>query len=132
MTHHRSPIKITGITSTKLSPELWLTDLMEWNRQAFIDEITELVGIHATLATTSKITMLACQIETFVKCQIHIKKHGLTLSQNNGATLGQNPHVKIADNALHRSMQILKDLGLGISQQPILSDPQLAELFNDA
>jgi phage terminase small subunit len=119
-------------TSPRLFPELWLTNPMEWNRQAFIDEIADLVGTHPTLATTSKITMLACQIESFVKCQIHIKQHGLTLSQNNGATVGQNPHVKIADNALHRSMQILKDLGLGVNQQPRPSDPQLAELFNDA
>lgn len=131
MTSLQSPIEITGITASRVRPELWLADHMDWNRQAFIDEITALVGTHATLATTSKITMLACQIETFVQCQIHIKQHGLTLSQNNGATVGQNPHVKIADNALHRSMQILKDLGLGINQQPRPTDPQLAELFND-
>lgn len=132
MTHLHSSTEIAGITSSRLSPELWLTNHLDWNRQAFIDEITDLVGPHPTLATTSKITMLACQIESFVKCQIHIKQHGLTLSQNNGATVGQNPHVKIADNALHRSMQILKDLGLGINQHPRPSDPQLAELFNDA
>jgi phage terminase small subunit len=131
MTHLHSPIEVAGKTAPRLFPEAWLTDQMEWNRQSFIDAITDLVGPHPTLATMSKITMLACQIESFVKCQIHIRQHGLTLSQNNGATVGQNPHVKIADNALHRSMQILKDLGLGINQQPRPTDPQLAELFND-
>jgi phage terminase small subunit len=130
MTHLHSPIEAAGKNSPRLFSEAWLTDQKEWNRQSFIEAITDLVGPHPTLATMSKITMLACQIESFVKCQIHIRQHGLTLSQNNGATVGQNPHVKIADNALHRSMQILKDLGLGINQQPRPIDPELAELFN--
>jgi phage terminase small subunit len=130
MTNLHSPTEAAKTTSTRLFPELWLTNQMEWNRQAFINEITDLVGPNPTLATSSKITMLACQIESFVKCQIHIKQHGLTLSQNNGATVGQNPHVKIADNALHRSMQILKDLGLGINQQPRPIDADIAELFD--
>jgi phage terminase small subunit len=129
MTHLHSPKEVAEKTSPRLFPELWLTDQMAWSRQAFIDEITDLVGPHPTLATMSKVTMLGCQIESFVKCQIHIRQHGLTLSQNNGATVGQNPHVKIADNALHRSMQILKDLGLGINQQQRPTDPELAELF---
>ncbi len=130
MANVHSPREAVKTTSPRLFPELWLANQMEWSRQAFIDEITDLVGPHPTIATMSKITMLACQIESFVKCQIHIKEHGLTLSQNNGATVGQNPHVKIADNALHRSMQILKDLGLGINQQPRPIDAELAELFN--
>jgi phage terminase small subunit len=130
MTNLHSPKEAAKTTSLRLFPEQWLTNQMEWDRQAFISEITELVSPNPTLATTSKITMLACQIESFIQCQIHIKKHGLTLSQNNGATVGQNPHVKIADNALHRSMQILKDLGLGINQHARPVDPELVELLN--
>lgn len=103
----------------EINPEHWLANHESWNRANYVKQITELLGPSPTLATTSKVFMLASQVEAFVTCQIHIKRYGLTISQNNGVTTGQNPHFKIADAALYRAVQLMKELGLGSGSKSV-------------
>jgi phage terminase small subunit len=100
-----------------INPEQWLANPASWDRRRYVEQILDLLDPNPTLATTSKVFMLASQVETFVTCQLNIKQHGLTISQNNGVTIGQNPHFKIADAALYRAVQLMKELGLTVDQK---------------
>jgi phage terminase small subunit len=100
------------VLQASINPEQWLENPKSWNRAHFVEKILELLEPNPTIAETSKVFMLASQVEVFVSCQHHIRQYGLTISQNNGVTLGQNPHLKIADSALYRANQLMKELGL--------------------
>lgn len=114
-----------------INPEQWLSNPEGWNRASYVEQILELLGPRPSIATTSKVFMLASQVEVFVTCQLNIKQHGLTVRQNNGVTLGQNPHFKISDAALYRAVQLMKDLGLTAESQSPLQyrNPELADLL---
>jgi hypothetical protein len=112
-----------------INPEDWLSLPNGWNRDTYVSSIMDLLGLNPSLATTSKVFMLASQVEIFIKCQINIREHGLTTIQNNGVTTGQNPHVKIADAALYRAVQLMKTLEISGKSAKYAPDPKYASLL---
>lgn len=100
-----------------INPKQWLDNPKTWDGAHFVEKILELLEPNPTIAETCKVYMLASQVEVFVSCQHHIKQHGLTISHNNGVTIGQNPHLKIADSALYRANQLMKELGLSFGKR---------------
>lgn len=58
------------------------------------------------------LAMLAFQISVYVECVTKLTQEGLVTVFNNGVTLGPNPHAALADKALNRSLQLMKELQL--------------------
>jgi hypothetical protein len=112
-----------------INPEHWLSSPESWDRSAYVSNLMNLIGSNPSLAITSKLFMLASQVEIFIACQLHIKEHGLTTIQNNGVTTGQNPHVKIADVALYRAVQLMKTLELDRMPAKNTPNPKYAALI---
>ena len=56
--------------------------------------------------------MLASQIEIYVESILKLREDGLVMAFNGGVTVGPNPHMAIADKALYRSLQVMKELEL--------------------
>ena len=56
--------------------------------------------------------MLASQIDIYVESVLKLRSEGLVVTFNGGVTLGPNPYMAIADRALYRSLQVMKELEL--------------------
>jgi phage terminase small subunit len=56
--------------------------------------------------------MLASQIEIYVESILKLRAEGLVMAFNGGVTVGPNPYMAIADRALYRSLQVMKELEL--------------------
>jgi phage terminase small subunit len=56
--------------------------------------------------------MLASQIEIYVESILKLRSDGLVIAFNGGMTMGPNPYMAIADRALYRSVQVMKELEL--------------------
>jgi phage terminase small subunit len=56
--------------------------------------------------------MLASQIEIYVQSISKLRSDGLVTAFNGGMTMGPNPYMAIADRALCRSVQVMKELEL--------------------
>lgn len=90
----------------------WLTDIERWDRDEFIEEITEyMVQVNQTEMDRHAIALLAESIDTFVICTKSIREEGLVVVHKNGVT-GKNHHVEIRDKAVSRAMQIMTELCL--------------------
>ncbi len=64
------------------------------------------------MADMQLVGMLASQIDIYVSSVKELKISGLVINFNNGVTVGSNPHMTIADKALNRVIQIMKELEL--------------------
>jgi phage terminase small subunit len=93
----------------------WLTNPDKWNQDEFVTDIIKFVeqtqGINA-YPNLVLIGLLANQIDIYVKCSQEIAKSGLVEIYNKGATSGPSLHFSMADKALNRIVQLMKELGL--------------------
>ena len=96
-------------------PMDWLSPSDDWNKQLFEAEIVELIessqGVN-TYANMVLIQMLGTQVDLYVQCIRQMASKGLVEAYNNGATSGPSMHFTMADKALNRAIQIMKELGL--------------------
>jgi len=93
----------------------WLDHPEKWDRALFIANSARYLarkngGIDA--ADKHLLSMLASQIEIYVESIIRLRTEGLVITFNGGVTVGPNPHTAIADRALYRSVQVMKELEL--------------------
>ena len=93
----------------------WINHPNQWSQTDFILQTKQYLtnkngGIDS--ADEHLLCMLATQIDVYVKSIIAIQKEGMIASFNGGVTLGPNPHLAIADRALYRSLQVMKELEL--------------------
>ena len=98
-----------------LAISTWLDEPDSWNRDYFLEKTKHyLLKKNGVLdaADIQLVGMLASQIEIYVSSVKELKSSGLVINFNNGATLGPNPHMTIADKALNRVVQIMKELEL--------------------
>ena len=58
------------------------------------------------------IGMLTHQIDLYVECLRQIAEKGLVAEYNKGVTSGPSLYFSMADKALNRILQIMKELGL--------------------
>lgn len=93
----------------------WLEHPERWDRAVFISFASTYLrqkngGID--IADSHLLSMLASQIEIYVESILKLRVEGLITTFNGGVTVGPNPHMAIADRALYRSLQVMKELEL--------------------
>jgi len=119
----------------------WLTNPDKWDKDEFVADIIKFVeqtqGIN-TYPNLVLIGLLANQIDIYVKCSQEITKSGLVEFYNKGATSGPSLHFSMADKALNRIVQLMKELGLtpshrvGVIKSTNPEALELEELFASA
>ena len=103
---------------SKPSQELtfdWLSDPDKWDKDQFSNHMVSFIeqtqGVNA-YPNIVLIGMLSHQIELYVECARQLVLKGLVADYNKGATIGPSLHFSMADKALNRVMQIMKELGI--------------------
>lgn len=132
----------SNFTGQSLSKEfncLWLVEPNAWNKAEFSGEIVLFIeqtqGVN-TLPNLILIGMLAHQIDLYVQCTRHIANDGLIEVYNKGATSGPSLYFSMADKALNRILQLMKELGLtpshrvGVVKPNSVDSLELEELFS--
>ena len=93
----------------------WLTSPEAWEKEKFSNNIVEFIeqtqGLNA-YPDMVLIGLLTHQIDLYVECSRHIAEKGLVADYNKGVTSGPSLYFSIADKALNRILQIMKELGL--------------------
>lgn len=98
-------------------PELpdWVNQPELWSKDDFLTKTRNYLfkknGV-LDLADQQLLSILVSQIEIYISSVQDLKKSGLVINFNNGVTVGPNPHINIADKALNRIVQIMKELEL--------------------
>jgi hypothetical protein len=93
----------------------WLNDPDTWEKERFSAEIIQFIecsqGINA-YPNVVLIGMLTHQIDLYVECSKQIAQRGLIEGYNKGTTTGPSIYFSMADKALNRVLQIMKELGI--------------------
>lgn len=116
----------------------WLTNPNDWDKDEFVADIVKFIeqtqGSNA-YPNLVLIGLLANQIDIYVQCAREMSKTGLVEFYNKGATSGPSLHFSMADKALNRILQLMKELGLtpshrvGVIKSTTPDALQLEELF---
>ena len=112
----RSPLKKRREVMPTLEIKCeWLTDPTAWDKEKFSSDIAIFIshtqGVNA-YPNAVLIGMLAHQIDLYVQCTLEMAHSGLVEVYNNGVTSGPSLYFSMADKALNRILQIMKELGL--------------------
>jgi len=93
----------------------WMNQPDQWDREEFLrltkQHLFKING-RVDLADVQLVGMLASQIDIYVTSIGELKLSGLVVHFNNGVTMGPSPHMTIADKALNRVIQLMKELQL--------------------
>ncbi len=93
----------------------WLSDPVKWDKENFTRDLSRFIeqsqGVNA-YPNTVLIGMLAHQIDLYVQCTHHLSQTGLIEAYNKGVTTGPSLYFSMADKALNRVLQLMKELGL--------------------
>ena len=119
----------------------WLTNPNDWDKDDFVADIVQFIeqtqGSNA-YPNLVLIGLLANQIDIYVQCAQEMSKSGLIEFYNKGATSGPSLHFSMADKALNRIVQLMKELGLtpshrvGVIKSTQPDALELEELFASA
>jgi len=103
---------------TRPSQELafdWLSDPDRWDKDQFSNDMITFIeqtqGANA-YPNIVLIGMLSHQIELYVECSRQMALNGLVADYNKGVTVGASLYFSMADKALNRVVQIMKELGV--------------------
>lgn len=98
----------------------WIENIEEWDKELFAGEVNKAMldayGLEVKF-DEHLVTMLADQMDTYVKTCAALNREEMIELANNGARMA-NPNHKIRDSALARVMQLLTMLGLVPSGRP--------------
>jgi P27 family predicted phage terminase small subunit len=124
LTSSKLPSNLNIVKESEISPSIetdevaivsWMDEPDSWNRDYFLEKTKNYLfkknGV-LDMADIQLVGMLASQIEIYVSSVQELKSSGLVINFNNGVTMGPNPHMTIADKALNRVVQIMKELEL--------------------
>jgi phage terminase small subunit len=127
----KKPIELHKIESTKPSANVltleqpepprripvaeWLDNPDAWDKQQFVRETSEYLfetyGLsHAQNKHT--VSMLAEQMDIYIKCTTFIGQEGFVVEFNNGETRGTNPYIAIRNKASELIVRLMGELGL--------------------
>jgi phage terminase small subunit len=98
----------------------WLEQPEAWDKKIFAQEVNQIMADTYGLEVkfdTHMITMLADQMDTYVKSTKALLSEDLIEYANNGARMA-NPNQKVRDTSLARIMQLLTMLGLVPNGRP--------------
>jgi phage terminase small subunit len=110
----------------------WMKNHNEWNRGKFISDIVnfiELTQTENTFPNMVLLEMLGSQVDVYIQCMKKIEEFGLVESFNKGATTGASVYFTIADKALNRALQIMKELGITPSHRIGVVNLKSSEAF---
>ena len=112
---HRTPKKLREVVAPKVLNCNWLTSPEAWEKEKFSNNIVEFIeqtqGLNA-YPDMVLIGLLTHQIDLYVECSRQIAERGLVADYNKGVTSGPSLYFSMADKALNRILQIMKELGL--------------------
>ena len=112
---HRTPKKLREVVAPKVLNCDWLTSPEAWEKEKFSNNIVEFIeqtqGLNA-YPDMVLIGLLTHQIDLCVECSRQIAEKGLVADYNKGVTSGPSLYFSMADKALNRILQIMKELGL--------------------
>ena len=112
---HRTPKKLREVVAPKVLNCDWLTSPEAWEKEKFSNNIVEFIeqtqGLNA-YPDMVLIGLLTHQIDLYVECSRQIAEKGLVADYNKGVTSGPSLYFSMADKALNRILQIMKELGL--------------------
>jgi len=112
---HRTPNKLREVVAPKVLNCDWLTSPEAWEKEKFSNNIVEFIeqtqGLNA-YPDMVLIGLLTHQIDLYVECSRQIAVKGLVADYNKGVTTGPSLYFSMADKALNRILQIMKELGL--------------------
>ena len=112
---HSNPKKQRQVIAPKVLTCDWLTSPEAWEKEKFSSNIVEFIeqtqGLNA-YPDMVLIGMLTHQIDLYVECSRQIAVKGLVADYNKGVTTGPSLYFSMADKALNRILQIMKELGL--------------------
>jgi len=110
-----NPKKQRQVIAPKVLTCDWLTSPEAWEKEKFSNNIVEFIeqtqGLNA-YPDMVLIGMLTHQIDLYVECSRQIAEKGLVAEYNKGVTSGPSLYFSMADKALNRILQIMKELGL--------------------
>ena len=110
-----NPKKQRQVIAPKVLTCDWLTSPDAWEKEKFSNNIVEFIeqtqGLNA-YPDMVLIGMLTHQIDLYVECSRQIAEKGLVADYNKGVTSGPSLYFSMADKALNRILQIMKELGL--------------------
>lgn len=93
----------------------WLSDPAVWDKEKFTCDIVTFIeqsqGVNA-YPNMVLIGMLAHQIDLYVLCTRQMANAGIVEAYNKGVTSGPSLYFSMADKALNRVLQLMKELGL--------------------
>lgn len=101
--------------STPVLPLDWLKNDHEWDKNQFVSDIANFIEstqVANTFPNMVLVEMLGTQVDIYIQCVKKIEKTGLIESYNKGATTGPSVYFTMADKALNRALQIMKELGI--------------------
>lgn len=107
-------VKSTPKVEKTFNPK-WLINIDDWNRDDFLaDANSYLLNKNGAIGVGEMhlLGILVTQLEIYIECINGVQVDGLIISFNNGVTLGPNPHLTVADKALNRIVQLMKELEL--------------------
>ncbi len=109
-------MKFTRITSTAIPDEpSWISDIESWDENNFLSSTKEFLLKKNKVIDDVDLQLLAIlstQIGLYVTSIKAIHTQGAVIAFNKGLTMGPNPHITIADKALNRVIQLMKELEL--------------------
>ncbi len=112
---HSNPKKQKQVIAPKVLTCDWITSPEAWEKEKFSSNIVEFIeqtqGLNA-YPDIVLIGMLTHQIDLYVECSRQIAEKGLVADYNKGVTYGPSLYFSMADKALNRILQIMKELGL--------------------
>ena len=112
---HGKTKKLRQVVAPKVLTCDWLTSPEAWEKEKFSSNIVEFIeqtqGLNA-YPDMVLIGVLTHQIDVYVECARQMAQKGLVADYNNGVTSGPSLYFSMADKALNRILQIMKELGL--------------------
>ena len=109
-------MEITRITTTAVPEQPdWMYDIDSWDENKFLVSSREFLlkkNKVVDAADMQLLAILSTQIGLYVKSIREINTEGAVITFNKGQTMGPNPHITIADKALNRILQLMKELEL--------------------
>jgi phage terminase small subunit len=126
------PSNLTSQSSAKEFNCHWLIEPNAWDKAKFAGEIVGFIeqtqGVNA-FPNLILIGILAQQIDLYVQCTRQIANTGLLEVYNKGATSGPSLYFSMADKALNRIVQLMKELGLTPSHRVGVVKPNSVDLL---
>ena len=99
----------------RIPPAEWLDNPQAWNKRQFILETADFLYVTYGIGNDQDkhtITMLADQIDLYIKCNKGISEQGIIAEYNDGKTVGPSPYVTIREKTLAKIILLMNELGL--------------------